>query len=340
MSFIRIGGYVVAASVGAVALALVYLLLTSPSVDQSKFAYVGDSANGNPVTIQYMGNTNLLVSDGETHLLTDGWFSRFSTWKILTGKIAPDLAAIDWGLEHAGITELDAVIPVHSHFDHAMDAPEVARRTGAMLVGSESTANIGRGWDLPEEQIYVPEDGEVLTFGAFKVTLIKSKHFTFPGGYTSSQAAVGATIDAPLRPPVAWQDYREGGSYSVLVEHPSGSLLLQGSAGFVPNGLDELDVDVLFLGIGGLGSQSADYQNGYWQHVVMATKPDLLVPVHWDSLTHPLGDEPRIANRLWSDVLNFTPRQSLAYVEAQAVASSIPLRHAPFWQEVKLLPLQ
>ncbi len=220
-----------------------------------------------------------------------------------------------------------------------MDAPEVARRTGAMLVGSESTANIGRGWDLPEEQIVVPREGEALSFGKFTLTMIKSKHFAFPGGYTSSQAAVGATINAPLRPPVPWQDYREGGSYSILIEHPSGSLLLQGSAGYVPGGLDHVDVDVLFLGIGGLGSQTAQYQDEYWEHVVEATSPELVVPVHWDSLTHPLRDKPVIANRFWSDVLNFAPKQSLALMDLKAAESGITVRHIPYWQDVPLLPL-
>ena len=35
------------------------------------------------------------------------------------------------GLARNEVTTLAAVIPVHSHYDHAMDAPEVARRTGA-----------------------------------------------------------------------------------------------------------------------------------------------------------------------------------------------------------------
>ncbi len=319
-----------------------YLLLTSPKIDQTAFDYLETApttASPTKVTVRYLGNTNLLVSDGVTYILTDGWFSRFSTWKVLSGKIAPDLDAIDMGLDRAGIAELAAVIPVHSHYDHAMDAPEVAKRTGALLVGSESTANIGRGWNLPETQIKVPGEGEVLTLGAFNITLVRSKHFTFPGDLMGSQAAVGATIDAPLVPPVAVQDYREGGSYSILIEHPSGTALLQGSAGFIPNGLDHLDVDVLFLGIGGLGSQTKDYQDGYWQHVVTATNPSLVVPVHWDSLTHPLSDTPVVANRLWSDVLNFAPKKSIELVDQKAKTDELAVRYLPMWEDVTLFPL-
>ena len=53
-----------------------------------------------------------------------------------------------------------AVIPLHAHYDHAMDAPEVARRTGALLLGSESSANVARGWGLPERQIQVAKLGQ------------------------------------------------------------------------------------------------------------------------------------------------------------------------------------
>ena len=90
-------------------------------------------------------DTALLFSDGETQWMTDGWFSRPGPLRILLGKIGPDLQAIDRGLAANEVLELDAVLPLHSHYDHAMDAPEVAKRTGALLLGSESTANIGRG---------------------------------------------------------------------------------------------------------------------------------------------------------------------------------------------------
>jgi len=46
-----------------------------------------------------------------------------------------------------------------------MDAGVVARLTGAKLVGSTSTANIGRGSNLAEAQIHVVVPDETLHFG-------------------------------------------------------------------------------------------------------------------------------------------------------------------------------
>ena len=105
---------------------------------------------------------------------------------------------------------LGAVVPVHTHFDHAMDSAVVAERTGAELVGGESTANVGRGGGLPEDRIRVVGDGEQATYGDFTLTFVVSEHCPpdrFPG-----------TIDAPVVPPVKAGAYRCGEAWSVLVD--------------------------------------------------------------------------------------------------------------------------
>lgn len=116
------------------------------------------------LTVRFTGTSTLLFSDGETAWMVDGWFTRVGPLSLVSGTIEPDLDGITQGLARNGLggpdARLAAVIPIHSHFDHAMDAPEVAKRTGALLIGSESTANIGRGWGLPEAQIRVARDHE------------------------------------------------------------------------------------------------------------------------------------------------------------------------------------
>ncbi len=76
------------------------------------------------------------------------YFTRPSN--ITTAKIQPDAALVTRSLQRAGVKSLAAVVTMHSHFDHALDAPLVAKQTGALLVGAKSTANIGRGYGLPE----------------------------------------------------------------------------------------------------------------------------------------------------------------------------------------------
>jgi len=239
------------------------------------------------VTVRYTGTATLVFSDGETTWMTDGWFSRPKPLQVLFGKIEPDLDAITRGLERNEVDELAAVFPLHSHYDHAMDAPEVVKRTGAVLLGSESTANIGRGWGLAEEKIRVVADREPIALGKFTVTPIELRHFQFPDPGMAVRALGDPEIDAPLTPPVGAFDYRVGKAYALHVAHPKGTWLILGSAGFVEGALEGYDADVVFLGVGALGSQTDAYRESYWKETIDRTNPTRVILIHWDSLTGP-----------------------------------------------------
>ncbi|MGH7805527.1 MAG: MBL fold metallo-hydrolase, partial [Candidatus Binatia bacterium] len=210
-------GLVAVAVIGAFAVAV----RDRHSLDAYRERFLPPLAEGptSGLRVTFLGVTTLLFEDGETAILTDGFFSRPGVLDLVR-PIAPDRERIGAALARAGIARLAAVIPVHSHYDHAMDAPEVARRTGARLVGSESTANIGRGDGLAEEQIHVVRDGETLSFGRFRVTMILSRHF--PHGMAMGE------IRAPLRPPARATDYLDGGAYSIFIEHDGRPMLVQG----------------------------------------------------------------------------------------------------------------
>jgi L-ascorbate metabolism protein UlaG (beta-lactamase superfamily) len=239
------------------------------------------------VTVRWTGTATLVFSDGETTWMTDGWFSRPGPLALL-GKIAPDVEAIERGLANNGVTKLAVVFPVHSHYDHAMDAPEVARRTGALLLGSESTANIARGWGLPESQIRVVRDREVLLVGKFAIRPIVSRHFQFPDPAVRERALGDPAITEPLVPPVGAFEYKVGEAYVLHVAHPKGSFLVVGSAGYVEGALAGFSADVVFLGTGGLGSQTEEYREAYWRETVVPVHPARVIPIHWDSLTGPI----------------------------------------------------
>lgn len=307
--------------------------------DMDKFSGYFLSA-GSPgaeaVTVTYMGNMNLLVSDGSTSFMIDGWFTRPSTVELLTGKIGPDMDAIAAGMARGGVSDLVAVIPVHSHYDHAMDSPEVARRTGAVLIGSESTANIGRGWGLPEEQIRLVVPEEPMTFGDFTVTLIPSRHFEFPNENMRAAALEDPVITEPLVPPVSAFDYKMGGAYSVHIVHPLGSMLIQGSAGYVTGALDQVRADVVMLGVGGVAAQTEKYKQEYWEQVVRVVRPTRVFPSHYDSLTDPLSDKPVMPNLLWSRMLDFQGEAGIQYALDHAREDGIEAALLPMWEPVVL----
>jgi L-ascorbate metabolism protein UlaG (beta-lactamase superfamily) len=234
--------------------------------------------------VTWLGVSTLLLDDGETALMTDGFFTRPGLLRCAT-RIAPDERVVRACLTRLGVTRLAAVVCAHSHYDHALDAPLVCRLTDARLVGSESTANIGRGGGLPEERLSVPAEGEPLEFGAFTVTLIESPHSPgdrFPG-----------TVDRPLVPPARLRAWATGTSYSIHVRHHGRPLLVHASANYRPGALAGVEAETVYLGIGALGRQSPEFRSAYWDEVVACTGARRVVPVHWDDFLRPL-DRPLV----------------------------------------------
>lgn len=266
--------------------------------------------------VTFLGVASLLLDDGTSAVMTDGFFSRPPLLRTAFGQIAPDRHRIARCLARAGVDQLDAVLPVHTHYDHALDSAVVADRTGAVLVGGESTANIGRGHGLPAERIKVATPGEPMTYGAFTLTLVESHHCPpdrFPG-----------VVSEPLVPPVKTGSYKCGEAWSILVEHASGrTALLQGSAGYVAGSLAGRQADVAYLGVGQLGIQSEDYIRTYWAETVETVGARRVVLTHWDDFFRPL-DEPLRALPYAGDDLDVTVRVLDELATAQGVALHFP----------------
>ncbi len=216
---------------------------------------------------------------------------------------------------------LEAVLPVHTHFDHAMDSAVVAQRTGARIVGGESAAQVGIGGGLPQDRVVVATPGEAVTLGDYEVTLVEAEHCPpdrFPG-----------VITAPVTPPVKTSAYKCGEAWSTLVHHrPSNRrLLVIGSAGFVQGALAGYRAEAVYLGIGQLGMQPERYLVDYWTETVRTVGARRVVLIHWDDffrpLTKPLRALPYAADDL--DV-------SMRVLTALADDDGIPLHLPTLWQ--------
>jgi L-ascorbate metabolism protein UlaG (beta-lactamase superfamily) len=270
-----------------------------------------------PLTVTWLGVSTLLIDDGSSAVMTDGFFSRPSLARVGAGKVAPSAARVDGSLARIGIRRLEAVVPVHTHFDHALDSALVADRTGAQLVGGESAANVGRGYGLDEARLVVAESGASIRLGAFDVTLVGSRHSPpdrFPG-----------IIDRPVVPPVRAAAYRCGEAWSTFVHHrPSNRrLLIQGSAGFVKGSLAGQQADVVYLGVGQLGVQPESYVVDYWAETVRTVGARRAILVHWDDFFRPLS-KPLRALPYVADDLDASVRILSGLAERDDVALDMP----------------
>ena len=134
--------------------------------------------------------------------MTDGFFSRPGLANVGLGQIAPSASRIDDSLNRMGVDRLEAVLPVHTHYDHAMDSAAVAERTGARLVGGESAAQVGIGGGLSEDRMVVATPGEPITLGAYDVTLVESEHCPpdrFPGVIDRARRTTGEDVGLQVR---------------------------------------------------------------------------------------------------------------------------------------------
>lgn len=246
------------------------------------------------VTVSWAGVTTLLLDDGRSAVLTDGFFSRPGLLTVGIRPLSPSLPRIRTALARLGVDRLDAVTPVHTHYDHALDSAVVAELTGARLVGGESAAHLGHGHGLAQVDVVTP--GQPVDAGSFELTLVEGAHCPpdrFPG-----------PITAPVRPPARVSAYRCGEAWSTLVHHrPTGRrLLIVGSAGYVPGALAGQHADVVYLGVGQLGRQPPDYLSAYWEQTVRAVGARRVVLIHWDDFFRPLHKPLRALPRAVDDL--------------------------------------
>lgn len=271
------------------------------------------SPTGSAVTAHFLGTSAILLRDRTTAILIDGFVSRprFST--VLFGLIGPDTTRIATILDGLKLDSIAAVVASHSDYDHAMDAPEFARRTGARLLGSESTRQIGLGAGLDTSRLRVMRHGDTARFGEFHLTFLRSRHGKpnfFPG-----------SIRAPLRPPSWAGAWRSDTVYAVLIRHGGRSILFNGSAGFDAAALHGQRADVVYLASSGLSKRRQRWVDSYWNSVVRDRGACRVILVHWDnffrSLDEPLEPMPRPVDSF---------HESVRRVQVRAAADRVDVR--------------
>lgn len=285
------------------------------------------------VTVSYLGTAGWEISDGKTVVLVDPYISRLPASRFRgahwtrAGYVA-DSAGTDPVLEpdtvavNARIRRADYILVGHSHHDHLLDVPYIARRTGARIIGTETTARLARAAGVADSQLITVRGGEDYSFGDVSVKVIPSLHSAAGGiGYFDARTA-RAGLEAPLRA----TDFVEGGTLAYLVRIGGHELLFIGSANYVERELAGLRPDVAVVAIGG-----RQHVYDYTRRLLAALgNPPLILPNHWDDLTLPF-DDPRASkseahvdalDRFREEVRRYSPGTEVrvpAYFEAIAL---------------------
>ncbi|MET8849371.1 MBL fold metallo-hydrolase [Amycolatopsis sp. NPDC004625] len=266
----------------------------------------------------FAGVSNVLVTDGSSAVLVDGFFSRPSLPKLAT-RVAPDRVRIDEALRRLGVTELDAVLVAHSHVDHVLDAPVVAELTGATLAGSPSTRKVQEGYGLADGPFEELVPGEPVRFGAFTVTPVEAAH--------SAGDRVPGEITEPVRLPAKAKAFKTGRCYSFHIAHPAGNVQVHASANYVPGALAGYRADTLYLGAGAAGKQTEQWRERYWRETAGALGARVVRPIHWDAFWRPLSRPLKLLPKLFDDF-----GATMATFERLAEAGGVDLALPELWK--------
>ena len=129
--------------------------------------------------------------------------------------------------------------------------------------------------------------------------MVKSKHSPPIKGINDD---LGETIDKPLKQPASFRDYKEGGSFDILIKRGGHTMLVKPSANYVEGALDKVRADVLFLGTATLGKQTKKVQDAIYDQTVKKVQPQLVVAIHWDNFFLPLDEHLEMLGKFIDDI--------------------------------------
>src|SRR6266852_9762771 len=264
------------------------LLVTLAAQDQKS------AGKSHQVVLKYLGTAGWEITDGTTSILIDPYLSRINgpappgggSGHSMAGDTRraygwndvalPDVAAIDSHIQRA-----DFILVTHTHYDHVLDVPHIAHKTGAAVIGTESTENVMRAYGVPEEQLLTVRGGEDYQFSSFSLKVIPSIHSPLDHKHYFSSATAPAGMKAPL---TLEQIHPEGGTLAYLIRFHGHQILAFGGNNYIEREIDGLEPDVVIVGAGPSRKEIYDYTG----RLMRALRyPDLVLPTHWDNFMAP-----------------------------------------------------
>jgi L-ascorbate metabolism protein UlaG (beta-lactamase superfamily) len=219
--------------------------------------------------LRWLGNAGYELKIGKQTLLIDPFLTRPHPKNIYFGRVSPDLAAIEHHIQKA-----DHILVSHAHFDHFMDVPAIARRTGAVIHGSGNSCRLAQAQGIPAEKTHPISDYDTFFLGDIEIQAIPAAHPWLPV-YTNGQ------LNQVNRIPMRLRDYRMDGCFSFLVTYQGKRLLVWSSISTT----GALPADIVIC--------RAVSGRGWYKRLFSAVRPKIVIPSHWDDMFAPLSEPVR-----------------------------------------------
>lgn len=250
-------------------------------VDPRDIGFRRDALGGGPIRVRWLGTAGFAIEHEGTTLLIDPYVSRPSLFACLTGSITSDPALV---ARHA--PKADAIVLGHTHFDHALDAPAIARATGAKVFGSRSAVGLCRSTGLPEAQVVDVE--AACAHGAWETEVGSLRLRFFPSAHSKlflGRIPFPGEITDCAEIPAMMHHYKCGTVFGLEIRAAGRSVFHLGSAELVEERLagGPKDVDLLLLCVAGWTTTP-----GLPERVARAFSPRAALLSHWDDFFRPL----------------------------------------------------
>lgn len=239
------------------------------------------------VHVRWLGTAGFELRYGEHVILFDPYLTRASLARCITSTLSSDVVAITRTLGRGDAMRADAIVVGHTHFDHVLDVPTIARLTGARVLGSRSAATLCRMDGVPPAQICDVEHelahGSYTTeVGPFQLRFFPSAHSKLLFGRRVPAAGEIADCDqVPLRA----NGYRCGAVFAVEVRVAGRTLFHLGSAELVEGSLPPREVDLLMFCVAGWQTTPRVVERA-----MSRLSPRAVLLSHWDDFFRPLSE--------------------------------------------------
>ena len=262
------------------------------------------------VQLKYLGTAGWELSDGTTTILIDPYLSRLRMLTPNDGLLASDqrklftrddIAESDTAVIDAHITRADFIVVTHTHADHAMDLPYIARKTGATVLGTEATCSVARAYGIDPGKLLQVKGGEDLQLGPISIRVIPSLHGILrrapnvrPASVQSAPAQSSlAAAPSDRKPPLHLRDFAEGGTLAYLIRIGRKQILAFGSMNYIEREVDGLRPDVALIGAMPERREIYDYTPRLLRALGY---PPVVLPSHWDrfNVTYDVSQSPAI----------------------------------------------
>jgi len=256
--------------------------LASPEVDSVTLRYFG--AAGWEISAETEGSDDRIVVLVDPYLTRANYSGAPSQDPSDTRPTytRSDTLFSDTDVIDATISRADYILVQHAHPDHVMDVPYLAHRTGAVVIGHETTINIMRAYGVPDSQLITVRGGEDYDFGNVSIRAIPSLHSPL-GDKRYYQAEV---VEEGATRPLSISQLVEGGSLMFLVRIAGHQILTMGSMNFIEREVEGVRPDIAL--VGAAPSHLEIYQ--YTPRLMRALGfPPVVIPTHADNFRVPYG---------------------------------------------------